>query len=197
MAPLFRRGSPQQAKTTTRPASASTSPQDRVPFLALLDGPLRERVRKRLSRKRVGAGKALFRQDETADDLYIVESGRFRVLVSDRSGRERVLRFTGAGEVLGESAFMAEIPHVTNAVAIESSSVWRLSRVDFDALLGKNEPILRYLAAVISDRQSQANARLAAESAPDEAKALRGYVTAVYSPRGGAGTTTMAVNLAV
>jgi pilus assembly protein CpaE len=38
---------------------------------------------------------------------------------------------------------------------------------------------------------------LAAESAPDEARGVRGYVTAVYSPRGGAGVTTLAVTLAV
>src|SRR5205814_5431400 len=33
--------------------------------------------------------------------------------------------------------------------------------------------------------------------APDEARALRGYVTAIYSPRGGAGVTTLALNLSL
>ena len=197
MAPLFGRGSPSETKST-RPASvALPTPYDRAPFLALIEPKLRERVRKRLSRRRVNVGKPLFRQDDAADELYIVESGRFRVLVSDRTGRERVLRFTGAGEVLGESAFMAETPHVTNAIAVESANVWRLARADFDTLLGENEPVLRYLAAVIAERQGQANARLAAETAPDEAKTLRGFVSGVYSPRGGAGTTTLATNLAI
>src|SRR5207253_5194362 len=48
-----------------------------------------------------------------------------------------------------------------------------------------------------AERQAQANARLAAETAPEESRAARGYVTAVYSPRGGAGVTTLAVNLAI
>ncbi len=199
MAPsLFgRRGQKKQA-AATRPVSVALPTQpERAPFLVMLEPGLRDRVRKRLNRKRVGMGKALFQQDDPADDLYIVESGRFRVVVADKQGRERVLRFTGAGEVLGESAFMAETPHVTNAVAVENATVWRLSRQDFDSLIGKNESVLRYLASLISERQAQANARLAAESAPDEARALRGYVTAVFSPRGGAGTTTLAINLAI
>src|SRR5207237_5403640 len=57
--------------------------------------------------------------------------------------------------------------------------------------------VLRYLANVIAERQAQANARLAADAAPEEARASRGYVTAVYSPRGGAGVTTLSTVLAI
>jgi pilus assembly protein CpaE len=92
---------------------------------------------------------------------------------------------------------MADTAHVTSAVAVDNARVWRLARADFDALLGRHEGLLRSLAALISERQAQANARLAAETAPDEARTQRGYVTAVYSPRGGAGVTTLAVTLAI
>src|SRR5207244_1938649 len=81
--------------------------------------------------------------------------------------------------------------------AIDASSVWRLARADFEALLSQHEGMLRYLGSLIGGIQSTANARLAAETAPDEARALRGFVTAVYSPRGGAGVTTLAVSLAL
>jgi len=168
---------------------------DRTPMLALLEPELRQRVRKRLTRRRIGAGKPLFRSGEPADALYLVDSGRFRIFVGERVGKERILRFVGPGDVIGETAFMAETPHVTNAVAIDDSSIWRLARSDFEALLSQHEGLLRYLAALIGASQSTANSRLAAESAPDETRALRGFVTAVYSPRGGAGVTTLAVNL--
>jgi len=170
---------------------------DRAPLLALLEPELRQRVRKRLSRRRVAADKALFRQGDPSDALYLVESGRFRVFVSERVGHERVLQFLGPGEIVGEAAFMADTPYVTSAVAVEDASVWRLARPDFDALLGKHEAVMRYLAGVIAQRQSRANARLAAESAPEELRALRGFVTTVFSPRGGAGVTTIAVNLSI
>lgn len=170
---------------------------DRVPLLAMLDPELRKRVRKRLNRRRVSAGKLLWRQGETADALYLIDAGRVRVFVPDRAGRERVLRFHGPGDVVGEAAFIAETPHISSAAAVEDTTVWRLERPDFDALIGKHEPALRYLANIVAERQAQANARLAAETAPEEARASRGFVTALFSPRGGAGVTTLAVALSV
>jgi Flp pilus assembly CpaE family ATPase len=168
-----------------------------APFLSVLEPDLRQRVRKRLSRRRLESGKSLFHQGEPADALYLVESGRFRMFVSDRPGQERVLQFLGPGEVIGEAAFIAETAYVTSAVAMEDSAVLRLTRGDFDNLLGQNDAALRYLAGIISERQAIANARLAAESQSEESRALRGFVTAVYSPRGGSGVTTLALNLAI
>src|SRR5919197_5205488 len=96
---------------------------------------LRGRVRKRLAQRRVATGRALFRQGDAADALYLIESGRLRVFVVDRAGQERVLRFAGPGDIVGEAAFMAETPHASSAVAVDDARVWRLARADFDALL--------------------------------------------------------------
>jgi pilus assembly protein CpaE len=168
-----------------------------APFLSVLEPELRQRVLKRMSRRHIEAGKGVYRQGELADALYLVEWGRFRIFVSDRSRDERVLQFVGPGEIVGESAFMAETPYVASAIAIENASVLRLSRADFDLLLGKHDGVLRYLATVIADRQARAIARLAAERQSDESRTLRGFVTGVYSPRGGAGVTTVSLNLAI
>ena len=179
-------------------------PLDRAPFLALLEPELRQRVRKHLNRRRVSAGEALFRQGDVADSVYLIEHGRMsRVFIgappspAARSSQLHVLGFFGPGEIVGEAAFMAEIPQATTAEAVEDASVLALSRADFDALLGTHDGLLRYLVSLVAEHQAQANARLAAETAPDDARALRGFVTAVYSPRGGAGVTTLALNLAI
>src|ERR1700686_2997073 len=139
---------------------AASSSVDRAPMLALLEPELRQRVRKRLTHQRGRAGKPLFRKDEPADALYLVDSGRFRIFVGERVGKERVLSFLGPGEIVGEVAFLAETAYATNAVAIDDSSVWRLARADFDALLGHHDGLLRYLASVIAATQSTANAGL-------------------------------------
>ena len=145
---------------------------DRAPLLALLEADLRQRVRRRMSRRKIAAGKPLYRPGDVADALYLIESGRLRVFIHQRGGAELVLQFLGAGEVVGEAAFMAEAPYVTGAVAIEDATVLALARRDFDDLLGTHEALLHYLATVIAARQERANARLAAESAPEETLAL-------------------------
>jgi CRP-like cAMP-binding protein len=177
--------------------SGAAGPLDCIPLFALVSPELRARIRKKLAWRSVPDGKPLFRAGEPSDALYVVQSGRFRIFVRDRFNREHVLRFVGPGEVLGEAALLADAPHVVHAEAVEPARVWRLARGDFEALLGNEQAVLRYLAGVISQRQAQANARVVAESTPEEARAERGYVTAIYSPRGGAGGTTLAVALGV
>jgi CRP-like cAMP-binding protein len=191
--PLPRRGEDSLAG----PPSGTADPLDGIPLFALVSPELRARIRKKLVVRSVPDGKPLFRAGEPSDALYVIQAGRFRVFVRDRFNREHVLRFVGPGDVLGEAALMADAPYVINAEAVESARVWRLARVDFEALLGNEQAVLRYLAGVISQRQAQANARVAAESTPEEARAERGYVTAIYSPRGGAGVTTLTVALGV
>src|SRR2546423_15161596 len=117
------------------PAPASAG----MPLMALLGPDLRGRVRRKLAQRRVSTGRALFRQGDMADALYLVDSGRFRVFVGARGGQERALHFVGPGDVLGEAAFMAETPHATTAVAIDNSKVWRLERADFEALLARHQ----------------------------------------------------------
>jgi Flp pilus assembly CpaE family ATPase len=165
--------------------------------MALLDPPLRVQVQKRLSRKRFAAGKPVFRQGEAADVLYLIDTGRVRIFMGDRVAHERVLQFLGPGEIFGEAAFMAEAAHISSAVAVEDAAVWCLARDDFEVLLGKHTGLLRYLASLAAERQTQANARLAAETAPEAVRLSRGFVTAMYSPRGGSGVTTLAVNVAI
>ncbi len=145
---------------------------DRAPLLALLEPDLRQRVRKRLNRRRIGSGKPIYRSGDPSAELFVIESGRVRVFVGERAGQERVLHFVGQGEIIGESAFMAETPHMTSAVAVDNVSVWALARADFDSLLGHHDGVLRYLGSVAAERQAQANARLAAPLAVNLAIAL-------------------------
>lgn len=175
----------------------SKDPLAGIPLFAIVSPEARQKARKKLQQRTIQEGKPLFRAGEMADALYVVQSGRFRMFVRDRLNQERVLQFVGPGEVLGEASFMADTPHVTHAEAVEASRVWRIARADFDETLGAQQQVLRYLAGVIAQRQAQMNSRLATESAPEEARPERGYVTAVYSPRGGAGVTTLATTLGI
>lgn len=172
---------------------APADPLASCPLFASLAPDVLARVRKKLSTRAIADGKPLFQAGQPADALYVVQSGRLRVVVRNRQRQERVLQFVGPGEVLGEAAFMADVPYATSAEAVEPSKVWQLARADFDELMGKDQGVLRYLAALIAQRQQQANARVAAESSAEDARVERGYVTAFFSPRGGAGVTTLAV----
>src|SRR5437764_889239 len=70
---------------------------ERAPLLALLEPELRQRVRKRLNRRRIAVGKPIYRLDDPSNELYLIESGRVRVFGGGRVDQERVLHFLGPG----------------------------------------------------------------------------------------------------
>jgi len=73
---------------------------DRAPLLALLEADLRQRVRRRMSRRKIAAGQPLYRPGDVADALYLIESGRLRVFIHQRGGAELVLQVLGGRGVL-------------------------------------------------------------------------------------------------
>ena len=73
-------------------------------------------------RRRVAAGRMLYRQGERFNFLYAVRSGTFKATLMMADGREQVSGFFMAGEVMGLDG-VAELEHASNAVALEDSEV--------------------------------------------------------------------------
>jgi pilus assembly protein CpaE len=80
-------------------------------------------------------------------------------------------------------------------MAATETRLLQLRKDDFDQLLAKNVEMMRALLHVVSQRRAATQQRAIEESAG--ASRPQGLVTVVFSPRGGAGTTTIATNLAV
>ncbi|HSC26375.1 MAG TPA: cyclic nucleotide-binding and patatin-like phospholipase domain-containing protein [Vicinamibacterales bacterium] len=72
-------------------------------------------------------GEVLFRQGDEGDSLYIVVSGRLRV-VSEADGAETVLAELGVGETVGEMAVLSGEPRSATVFAMRDSQLARLSR---------------------------------------------------------------------
>ncbi len=164
-------------------------------FARLPEAELRN-VSKLLRERRLSAGQPLFRQGDPSDALYIVLSGRVRISVTDPSGRETVLAFSGIGELVGEMGLLGGHSRSATATASTDVKLLQLGKADFDALLANNLPLMRDLARVVNRRQEARQQREFLEQG-DHADRAPGITTVLFSPRGGAGTTTIATNLAV
>ena len=84
--------------------------------------------------RNVQAGEALFREGDTADCGYVVQRGSLRV--SDGGGTEII---AGPGMLIGELALLREMARPSTAVALEYSTVVRISRSLFQRVL-ENDP---------------------------------------------------------
>jgi len=61
----------------------------------------------------------IFRADEPASGLYVIVQGHVALLLSAPAERERIIALRGPGELLGEDALAAQMPHVLNARAVD------------------------------------------------------------------------------
>lgn len=92
-----------------------------------------------VSLRRVSTGQHLVHMGAPSVALYFVRTGTFKISRSDEDGYEQVLAFAGRGEVLGYDGLCAD-EHPTNAVALEDSMVFVVSRVDL-AAFGRQIPL--------------------------------------------------------
>lgn len=134
-------------------------------------------------------------QGESGEAMYVLLSGRCEVSVSASEGHSLMLAVLGPGEAFGEEVAFFREPPLATVKAVEDSEFLALDRDAVAPLLRPESDEMAELRRLVEQRK--ATARLLTEWAPAMDGAGSSASIAVYSPKGGAGRTTVAVNLAV
>jgi CRP-like cAMP-binding protein len=164
-------------------------------FTELTDSEL-NKVARLLKELKVSENEVIFQQGDTGDALYIVLSGRVRIATTDSFGRERVLAFYGPGEFFGDMAVLTGEPRSATASASTGLRLLELRKEDFDLLATTSVGVMRGMMRVMVERQAALNTRLTQEVGATSGD-VRGQITVVFAPQGGAGQTVFSTNLAV
>src|SRR5438874_3214185 len=75
---------------------------------------------------------------DATDSLYIVLSGRLKVMMSDSDGKEVILSILGPGEFFGEMGLIDDEPRSASVVTIEPCELLFISKRDFKKCLLEN-----------------------------------------------------------
>lgn len=97
-------------------------------------------------------GAVLFRAGDDSDCGYIVQRGSFRVTLDDGTNYETI---AGPGTLIGELALLVAMPRPSSAVALEFSSVIRVTRGVFQRVLESDPAAARRLRDDMAARVSQ------------------------------------------
>jgi CRP-like cAMP-binding protein len=89
-----------------------------------------------------GAGQLLHTAGETIDAIYIVVSGRLKMLAKNQSGGQRTVRYISAGDQFGALMLFSDEDIPVDIVVDEKSVLFRLGK-DAAAQLMEQFPILR------------------------------------------------------
>jgi CRP-like cAMP-binding protein len=113
-----------------------------------------------LKRKSLRKDEVLFRQGDEGAALYIILQGRIKISVSRRMDRV-TLAVLGQGEFLGEMALLDGLPRSADAVAMEDSQLYFLSRKDFLSFLSHHGNAAHAILASLSMRLRKTDDQLA------------------------------------
>ncbi len=93
-----------------------------------------------------------FMEGDRAAWLYIVKSGRIKILKHSRTGKDVVLELLGRGEVFGGVAVIERRPYPATAQAVEPSVVLKIPADAVIALAERYPSIIREMALMIGRR---------------------------------------------
>jgi CRP-like cAMP-binding protein len=92
-------------------------------------------------RRTLATGDVLFRKGDAGDSLFVIGSGRVKIVAKDASGAELTINQCGPGEVVGEMSLFDQAPRSAGVVALEDSDVLELKRDSFLDLIDRDPDI--------------------------------------------------------
>jgi CRP-like cAMP-binding protein len=100
----------------------------------------------------VEAGQVVFAPGDGADCAYVVQHGSFAVKPDAPNEAQTLVE---AGNLIGESALLTELPRHATATAQEDSIVLRISRAMFVKMLESNPEAAQQLRGLFAERAGQ------------------------------------------
>jgi predicted acylesterase/phospholipase RssA/CRP-like cAMP-binding protein len=117
------------------------------------------------------AGQILFREGDPGDSLYVVVTGRARLLAG-APGAESAIRDLGPGELLGEVALLSGEPRSGTIIAVRDTELYRLGTDSAELYLFNEAPVARRIMTVLARRLARGSSASSAEAPPVRTVAL-------------------------
>jgi CRP/FNR family cyclic AMP-dependent transcriptional regulator len=120
------------------PASVSTLLLRNVPLFSVLPESQLALLTGVVGRKSFPRGTTIISAGDTTDSLYVIISGRLKVLMSDDEGREVILAILNPNDYFGEMGLLDDAPRSATVMSLEPCELLQLSKRDFKKCLEDN-----------------------------------------------------------
>ncbi|MBW6486966.1 MAG: Crp/Fnr family transcriptional regulator [Syntrophobacterales bacterium] len=110
-----------------------------------------------LQRQTLSRGEFLCRKGEEGNALYMIIAGKIKIVRHSINGDEVILAVLSAGDFCGEMALLDGLPRSADAVAVEETYLYTLTRADFFSCVANNERAVRTILSTLSKRLRKAD----------------------------------------
>jgi CRP/FNR family cyclic AMP-dependent transcriptional regulator len=125
---------------TTMAVTFALNPQilKRVPLFSTFTEQQLSAVLAYVQHRRFPRGALIVRSGDETDALYIILSGRVKVLIQDDQGHEVILSIMGSHDFFGEMGLLDDQPRSASVEALEPCEMLRLSKAGFVTCMKDN-----------------------------------------------------------
>ncbi len=102
----------------------------------------------------------ILRAGDETDALYIILSGRVKVLIPDEQGREVILAVMGPSEFFGEMGLLDDLPRSASVETLETCQMLRFSKSGFIACLKDNFELAMIIIRNLVKRMREADRKI-------------------------------------
>lgn len=140
-----------------------------VPIFADLSEKELARIAKLGTRQKYKKGSVVVIEQESGAALFIIISGKVKVVRMDESGREVILSIFGPGEFFGEMSLLDGMARSASVVATTKAELFMIHRRDFLQMLNDYPSIAISLLAELAMRLRKADMQIKSLSLKDAA----------------------------
>ncbi len=162
-------------------------------FYTLPERSLRALAR-RMRSQVIAAGEAIVHQGEPSSSMFFIESGQCQLRVESGPRTTVAVALLSMADFFGEVSCLTEQPAGETAIALDECRLLVLDHTALTTVLQEDVAFLSELLR-LGEQRAAGHAGVAAQLGWKR-PAGGSTVTAVYSPKGGSGRTTLALNVA-
>jgi CRP-like cAMP-binding protein len=120
-----------------------------------------ERLLRAGRRRSYAPNEVIFHQDDPADSLHLIRSGRIAVSASTPSGDQVIFAISGPDDILGEIALLSASGRRTGtATALEPTETTSIHRDDFRRLRREHPAVTEMLVNILTERVTRLSEHL-------------------------------------
>lgn len=102
----------------------------------------------------------IFLEDEAGAILFIISSGKVKVVRTDDDGKEVILSILGQGDFFGEMALLDGLPRSATVVALDESELFIIHRREFLGLIENSPQVATSLLRELTRRLRKADEQI-------------------------------------
>jgi CRP/FNR family cyclic AMP-dependent transcriptional regulator len=131
-----------------------------VPFFTRLSDRELDVVRAVASEKTYPKTAVVLTEGEMGDSLYMIQSGKVKVVIGDEEGREIILKILGPGDFFGEMSMIDKQPRSASVTTIEPSVFLVLTHAAFEKCVEQCPPIANMVMQILAQRVREADRKI-------------------------------------